>query len=699
MALDQNIGMVTAYAYAVSKGYTGTEEQFAQELASAGADLSQIQTQIDNFINTIVPAKTAEVTAEGTRQIGLVAAEGTAQKNAVTAEGTTQKNAVISEGTTQKNAVNSAGFTQVNAVNSAGSTQVGNVNTAGSTQVGAVQAKGQEVLNSIPSDYSELSDDVDDLKSALGRNLIIKASPNNRMSLIADGSSNEVEGYVLELNSTDGTGYNATDIRVSSKNLLPVATETQTVNGCVITYDNGILTIRGTASAASWVNFNTNTTFQLPKGNYRMTLNALKTAGFSVTDGDLSIGTTIGYASYRGGKSTITNSIPYLRNLYVSLYIRVGKAYDEVIQMLLEYDDVSTMEWDAPSGINKYTLSLPSAAGSVQKGTVTVESDGSATLVSTLGGNTGTYTFTAPTFSTTKGSNVIRAEVEPSTISVRYIADPALAISTNADALKNTYVPIQPIFNTNVKGIAHRGYTPTAPEDTLPAYIEAKKHGFMYVETDMRFTSDGVPVLLHDQTINRTGRNADGTVISSTIYIANITYAEALTYDFGILTGASYAGTKIPTVDQLMALCKKIGLHPYCEFCVGDTTEAQVQNIIDIADKYGMRNHVTWISFNATILGYVKTYDPTARIGLVADSVDATIVSNAQALKTDTNEVFISSGTTTTAEVNLCKAARIPLEAWTINDKESMLALDPYISGVTSNNHDYSAVLYESVMG
>ena len=74
MALDQNIGMVTAYAYAVSKGYTGTEEQFAQELASAGADLSQIQTQIDNFINTIVPAKTAEVTAEGTRQIGLVRA-------------------------------------------------------------------------------------------------------------------------------------------------------------------------------------------------------------------------------------------------------------------------------------------------------------------------------------------------------------------------------------------------------------------------------------------------------------------------------------------------------------------------------------------------------------------------------------------------------------------------------------------------
>ena len=211
MALDQNIGMVTAYAYAVSKGYTGTEEQFAQELASAGADLSQIQTQIDNFINTIVPAKTAEVTAEGTRQIGLVAAEGTAQKNAVTEEGTTQKNAVISEGTTQKNAVNSAGSTQVNAVNSAGSTQVGNVNTAGSTQVGAVQAKGQEVINSIPSDYTALSDDVDDLKNALERETLwanLFTGYKSGFYSTADGSYNPSRtDYVCTINPIPMTYY------------------------------------------------------------------------------------------------------------------------------------------------------------------------------------------------------------------------------------------------------------------------------------------------------------------------------------------------------------------------------------------------------------------------------------------------------------------------------------------------------------
>lgn len=62
-------------------------------------------------------------------------------------------------------AIGSAGTTQVGNVNTAGNTQVGNVNTAGTTQVGLVQAKGADVIASIPSDYSELSDDVSNLKN------------------------------------------------------------------------------------------------------------------------------------------------------------------------------------------------------------------------------------------------------------------------------------------------------------------------------------------------------------------------------------------------------------------------------------------------------------------------------------------------------------------------------------------------------
>ena len=45
--------------------------------------------------------------------------------------------------------------------------QISNVNQAGATQVSAINAKGQEVLASLPSDYTALSDEVSDLKSAI----------------------------------------------------------------------------------------------------------------------------------------------------------------------------------------------------------------------------------------------------------------------------------------------------------------------------------------------------------------------------------------------------------------------------------------------------------------------------------------------------------------------------------------------------
>ena len=77
-------------------------------------------------------------------------------------------------------------------------------------------------------------------------------------------------------------------------------------------------------------------------------------------------------------------------------------------------------------------------------------------------------------------------------------------------------------FSSYVKGINHRGYATVAPENTLPAYQLSAKKGFRYVETDVLFTSDNVPVLLHDITIDRT---SNGTGNSAYIRISRLKVA------------------------------------------------------------------------------------------------------------------------------------------------------------------------------
>ena len=47
----------------------------------------------------------------------------------------------------------------------------------------------------------------------------------------------------------------------------------------------------------------------------------------------------------------------------------------------------------------------------------------------------------------------------------------------------------------------------------------------------------------------------------------------------------------------------------------------------------------------------------------------------------------------------LCSDADIPLEVWTVNDKNAILALSPYVSGVTSDSQIASEIFYDSDIG
>lgn len=254
-------------------------------------------------------------------------------------------------------------------------------------------------------------------------------------------------------------------------------------------------------------------------------------------------------------------------------------------------------------------------------------------------------------------------------------------------------------YDMNFKSVAHRGFSAEAPENTIPAYRLARQKGFKYAETDVAFTSDGVPVLLHDASINRTS-NGTGN-------LASLTFDQVRQYDFGSWKSSKYAGTQIPSFEEFLVFCKRALLHPYIEMKSDTTyTEAQIQSLVDMVEAAGMKGKVTWISFNATYLGYVKNYDPYARLGfLVFDSVTAANITTAQGLKTSYNEVFIDARGISSSVISTCKNAHIPLETWhpcaqtndyALND---LLALDPYISGMTTNKTIGGKLLYENAMG
>lgn len=194
-------------------------------------------------------------------------------------------------------------------------------------------------------------------------------------------------------------------------------------------------------------------------------------------------------------------------------------------------------------------------------------------------------------------------------------------------------------YNGHMVAVNHRGYRTGYPENTLWAFAQSKLKGFNCIETDVRLTSDGVAVLLHNETINEVARNGDGTTIDGSVYIANITYAQALTYDFGIAKGDKFAGTKICRLEDCIAFCKKVGLNINLDLkVIGTGTVAA-----NMVKSYAMEDNVDFGGFNENVLREVLAVLPNATVGMGTTGDPTTaFVNRVIALKNGTNKVRIA---------------------------------------------------------
>lgn len=242
-----------------------------------------------------------------------------------------------------------------------------------------------------------------------------------------------------------------------------------------------------------------------------------------------------------------------------------------------------------------------------------------------------------------------------------------------------------------LKTLCHRGYSAVAPENTEASFAMAAQKQMKYVETDVRFTSDGVAVMLHDASINRTARNADGTSLSSTINISSITYQQALAYDFGIYKGAEFAGQKILTFAQFIVLCKKYNLFPIIEIKTGEPSD--IVALQHIAEQYGMHGQYGWIGATVYLQALLTDIPTTLCIRLTG--TDSPSIAETTGLKTSNNRVVadfsVSQFTSLTAEtIQGIANAGVEIGVWDITTEANVDTVleSPYVTWLTTDGFD-----------
>jgi len=179
--------------------------------------------------------------------------------------------------------------------------------------------------------------------------------------------------------------------------------------------------------------------------------------------------------------------------------------------------------------------------------------------------------------------------------------------------------------------IAHRGYSAVAPENTLASCRAALNQSIWCVEFDLHISADGVPVIIHDGTVERT-TNGSGKVAEKLI-------AQLQSLNAGTWFHPQFANETIPTLEQVLTLFWPTPVTLYIELKSPQTwSNFAVSNLIQILQPW--RDRAVIASFDHTFLNQFHQDSPQFHVGYAISNFKQYLPEYLKRFKTDTDLLF-----------------------------------------------------------
>ncbi len=209
--------------------------------------------------------------------------------------------------------------------------------------------------------------------------------------------------------------------------------------------------------------------------------------------------------------------------------------------------------------------------------------------------------------------------------------------------------------------IGHRGAAALAPENTLAGFRAAARLGVRMVEFDAKLSADGVPLLMHDDTLDRT-TNGRGPVREAP-------WAALADLDAGGWFGPDFAGERIPTLTQALDTCCELGLAANVEIkpCPGRAAETATAVAETIRQVWpGDRTPPLVSSFSMDALEVARETAPWAPRGVLRETpaTDWDVLSRSLEPAT----VHLNWRAVTATVVAALSARSLPVLVYTVND-------------------------------
>ncbi len=211
----------------------------------------------------------------------------------------------------------------------------------------------------------------------------------------------------------------------------------------------------------------------------------------------------------------------------------------------------------------------------------------------------------------------------------------------------------------------HRGAALLAPENTLVGIERAAQSGAQWVEIDTQLTADDIPVIIHDQSVNRC-TNGEGKV-------SELDLKTLKTLDAGSWFHNDFAGTRIPTLVEALNKCVELNLSLNLEIKLygDDQAERLVKAVAEtITTHQYPLDRLLISSFSADVLSLCRRYLPKVRLGYICEQWHDDILEKLNPL--DLFSVHIDHKALTPNIAKSILKQGFILKIWTLNDPEKV---------------------------
>jgi len=212
--------------------------------------------------------------------------------------------------------------------------------------------------------------------------------------------------------------------------------------------------------------------------------------------------------------------------------------------------------------------------------------------------------------------------------------------------------------------VAHRGASGHAPENTLAAFRRAAELGAGFIETDLQLSRDAHFVAIHDTTLERT--------TSGTGAVHEKTLGELRQLDAGAWFGSEFAGEKIPTLEEILVLARKLDVVFYLELKPCAAWGAEHALVGALRDAGELARAVV-LSFDCGTLRALRKIEPTVMTGLLVEKLEGNAIQ--LAANSGARQLGVPADLVTPALLREARRADMPVLVWTVNHPAQMRAL------------------------